>query len=172
MPSGYVNSGNDNSNYAAKMVAIHTKYNSMQGVVITADRAGTYTVSSTRVLKGGGGGINFKIEDPNGTVLYNTTGNDDDGFNVSCDLEKGEKLYLFADRTSSTSYALADIYLSELTLSIDSDEVLYEEDPDYDYVYEDHSNADNHASLLAASAVYTVNDGVLKIVFPEKDKKL
>ncbi len=163
-PTGFVTSGY----YQEKSIAIHNKNEGMQGVTITANRAGTYTLSSTKVSKDGTGAATLKIEQPDGTVSYSITSSDADGFEVSAELKVGEKMYLYSDRGSG--WNTSAYYIYDLQLSVDTDEELFEEDPNYKYVYEDHFDNTNYADRLAAAAKYEISGGVLTVTFPEKEE--
>ncbi len=96
---------------------IKSKYLCMNGIIITADKTGRYTLSAESVSKGGAGAMTLKIEDSEGNILYSNGDADTDGFSVEVSLKAGDKLYFYADRTGD-DWQTANMLTTGLTLDV------------------------------------------------------
>ena len=97
-------------------ISFSSKYQCQHGFVITADKTGIYHLTSGAITKGGAGAMNLIVEDNAGNKLYNNGGNSD-GLDIKVEMKKGEKLYIFADRTQ-TNWQTASITISGLNLDV------------------------------------------------------
>jgi hypothetical protein len=98
-------------------ITFESKATAMEGFVITADKKGTYTLTSGAITKGGSGSMNLVVEDNAGNKLYSNGGNNADGLNITVEMDAGEKLYVFADRTNS-DYNTSTIAVTDLALDV------------------------------------------------------
>ncbi len=80
------------------IISIGSKYKTAQhGIIITAQKKGIYTLSASAVTDNVTGYIGtVKVETPEG-IAYSTSVADADGFNITAELDVGEKMYLYMD---------------------------------------------------------------------------
>ena len=98
-------------------ITIASKYSSVHGVVITADKKGTYTLSAASTAKGGAGAMNLVVEDNAGNILYSSGASDADGFSFTVEMDAGDKLYIYGDRTQ-TNWQTSSFVITGLTLDV------------------------------------------------------
>ncbi len=120
-------------------VKIESKNGSMQGVIITADKSGVYTVSTSTLIKSGKGTMTLNVEYPDGKKAYSyrTATTSVKGFEVTVALSEGEKIYIYADRTTG-NYDTAYFCLYEFTLTRTYEGEFTVDDPAYEHIYEYH----------------------------------
>ncbi len=97
-------------------ITFKSKYLSSQGMIITADKDGRYTLECDSITKDGLGAMTLVVE-KNKEVLYAHGDSDADGFFFDMQLKKGDKLYIYAVRTQ-TNWSTAAINLYGLNLKV------------------------------------------------------
>ena len=112
-PTGYALMGYERQG----TVKLESKNGSTQGVIITADKAGIYTLSSSTILKSGTGYVTVNVELPDGKIPYTlrTRHTHSTGFNITAELEAGEKMYVYVCRETE-NYSTSSLYFHDFTL--------------------------------------------------------